>query len=446
MTDFHAFERGGENFLFFPRTARLYQLSKTAAGLLPKLSGQRAAECPHDDRVLSEQLRDLLLQETSVPQPAPQVIEEVEGGNRYQTFSLYLSQSCNMACCYCWNQGGSFGKKMSVMDAGLAIMLARKIISLMESSRAGKVFVNFYGGEPLLNLPGIKCVISELRREEARLEKTIHFTLDTNGTLMEGDAAHFLAQNFSQIGVSLDGREEIHDLQRLGKHGECTWQGIADNILAFPNKNLLSLRATLTSFSDSYLESFRQLSRFGVRRIQLEYCHEPGYRFNPIYEKLVVPLERQMAELVEFIDYYVSYISGYKDTREIPAVSSLLDTIARIRRGNRFTRPCGAGVNTIAFDSHGRIFPCIAFVDRQEFVMGQIDKECVPLQQKLAGIEVDSQAPCHACWLRYDCAGGCYATHCGEPRPAYCDSMRSRAEVYYYALAQMMKQCPWHIE
>ena len=465
MTDFHSFELAGDNFLFFPRSARLYQLSPVASQLLTELSPPGGAIAPAvrqglpprplspDEAALYVELCDLLHQELEVPLPLSLPRQPPPGKNRYQTFSIYLAQTCNMACCYCWNRGGTFGKPGHLMGKKAAQHVTKLILSLVEASSAEKIFINFYGGEPLLDFAVLKRITLDLQQQEARLAKNFYFTLDTNGTLLEGATAQFLARHFTQIGVSLDGSQRIHDIQRPGKYGEQTWQRIVTNVKNFPNPRLLGLRATLTAFSDSYLETFRQLTALGINRIQLEYCHEPGYQSNPIYQKLIVPPDRQLAELREFVDVYVESISQYKDTRDIPFASNLLDNISRIRQGNRFTRPCGAGTNTLAINSHGAVFPCIAFVDRDDFTMGQAGTEsCLSLHQSLSGFEVDGQLPCHACWLRYDCAGGCYATHYDmtghtrHPHPEYCQNMKGKAEVYFYALTQMLNKCPWHLE
>lgn len=463
MTDFHTFEQAGEHFLFFSRSARLYQISQVASGMLAEFFQPAAghAAIPFDpsrplqaeEQSLYAELRDLFSREFDAPVPVPRIHPETRQGNSYQTFSIYLAQTCNMACCYCWNCGGTFGKPGHLMEWSAAQRTTRMILSLVERSSAEKIFINFYGGEPLLDFPVLQWITHELLRHEAPLEKNFHLTLDTNGTMLEGRTAQFLARYFTQVGVSLDGSQRIHDLQRPGKYGEETWQRIVNNIKEFPNQKLLGIRATLTTFSDSYLETFRHLTTLGIKRIQLEYCHEPGYHQNPIYEKLIVPPERQLAELREFVDYYVDYISEYNDTRDIPFVSNLLDNIARIRRGSRFTRPCGAGANTLAINCQGRVFPCIAFVEREKFAMGQADDtQSLNLHQSLEGFEVDGQHQCHACWLRYDCAGGCYATHydmTGHPRqphPEYCRNTKGRAEVYFYALTRMLTKCPWHLE
>ncbi|QXE90062.1 SPASM domain-containing protein [Geomonas subterranea] len=464
MSDFHAFDQGGVTYLFFSRSAKLYQISPLAARLVreffpaqPEATLPASGSAPPDtlspgETELYVELLYLFHRELALPLPAPHQQDDSPGENSYQTFSIYLAQTCNMACCYCWNRGGTFGKPGRVMGWNTARRATQLIVSLVERSTAEKIFINFYGGEPLLDFQVLQQITRELLKHEARLGKNFHLTLDTNGTLLEGHAAQYLARYFTQVGVSLDGSQRIHDLQRPGKYGEETWQRIVNNIRSFPNPKLLGIRATLTTFSDSYLETFLHLTTLGVGRIQLEYCHEPGYHQNPIYEKLIVPPQRQLSELHEFVDYYVDYIASYKSTRDIPFVSNLLDSINRIKRANRFTRPCGAGTNTLAINSQGEVFPCIAFVERADFAMGQTGQGSLSLHQTLQGFEVDRQPPCHACWLRYDCAGGCYATHydmtgnARQPHPEYCQNMRGRAEVYFYALTRMLDRCPWHLE
>jgi uncharacterized protein len=463
MKDFHVFEVGGGHFVFFPCSARLYQLSPQAAERLHELYGSAfpaGAALPKpwsnreaDESEVSDEIRALLRGELSFSPPSTPFPGESIGQNCYQTFSIYLAQSCNMSCDYCWNRGGSFGKPHNLMSRSVAELAVRMIVSLVESSGSDKIFINFYGGEPLLNFPVLRKITLDLLQQEARVDRKFCFTVDSNGLLLEGEAAQFLARYFTQIGVSLDGRQEVHDSQRPGKFGAPTWRRIVDNVRSFPDPKLLGLRATLTASSDSYLETFHQLSSIGAGRIQLEYCHEPGYQQNPVYEKLLVPQERQLAELLQFVEHYVDTISKYSALADIPHTSNLLENIARLRRGNRFTRPCGAGVTTLAIDCNGTVFPCIAFVDRAKFAMGKVGgDDALALHKSLAGFSVDSRIPCNACWLRYDCAGGCYATNFDmtgqvrSPHSEYCTHMRAKAEIHLYALARMLEKCPWHLQ
>jgi uncharacterized protein len=458
----HLFQQGSDFFLYFPRSARLYELSGAAASLLSDLCGLDCALDPPGGRVtfpkviaadevsLYDELRELLHHEAEVPAPA--ATPTSDGHNSFHTFSIYLAQTCNMSCSYCWNRGGSFGKPGTLLGVVDASAIAELVGRVAERSTEDTIVVHFYGGEPLVNLPVLQQVTLDLLRRAEVCGKSFHFTLDTNGSLLEGGAAQFLAQHFQHVGVSLDGREEIHNTQRPGKHGEKTWRRIVKNISDFPDRDLLSLRATLTCSSDSYLDTFRQLTSFGIRRIQLEYCHSPGYHHDPAFGGIVVPLERQLRELREFLVDYLDIIGRHGTPGEIPYLSNLLYEIGRLWHGKRSTRPCGAGMNSIAINSHGAIFPCVAFVNQERFKMEPPGNgEILPLlpPQPFATAE---NKPCHGCWLRYDCAGGCYTTrfdtagNAKPPHDGYCAGMRRKSELYLWAMAQMQKTCPWHLE
>jgi uncharacterized protein len=460
----HLFQQGSDSFLFFPHSARLYELSGAAVSLLSEINGTDSVLAPAqggmtspsvmsaDQLSLYDELRGLLHHESEVPAPAATAPEAVDLYNSFHSFSIYLAQTCNMSCSYCWNRGGSFGRSSHLMGVADASAITELIATVAAHSTEEVISVNFYGGEPLVNFPVLRQITLDLLRRGETLGKSFRFAIDTNGSLLQGKTVPFLAQHFSHVGVSLDGREEIHNAQRPGKHGERTWRRIVKNLDQFPNRDILGLRATLTCSSDPYLETFRQLTSLGVRRIQLEYCHQPGYHHDPSFDVLLVPLERQLAELREFLLDYLGTICRYGNTGEIPFVSNLLHEIGRLWRGNRATRPCGAGTNAIAINSHGQIFPCVAFVNQERFRMAQTaGSGSLSLLQPLK--EFDScQKPCRSCWLRYDCAGGCYTIHFDRagnakaPHPDYCLAMRSKAELYLWAMAQMQKRCPWHLE
>jgi uncharacterized protein len=465
MADFHIFGKAERQFLYFSRSARLYELDPDAARMLSiladadlslpaGLAGLEAAPAlPALSDGAAAEFQGILREELAVPPPSSSLGAKSDRGNFYQNFSIYISQACNFSCCYCWNKGGGFGKVEHLMDLETAHSITRLITHLAESSTAEDIRINFYGGEPLLNFAALRQITLELLEKSKVLGKRFFFNLDTNGYFLEAEIAQFLARHFSEIGISLDGRQEIHDHQRPTKGGGGTWKRIVANLKAFPNPELLGVRGTLTTFSDSYGEMFHHLAELGIRRVQLEYCHEPGYKRYPEYEGIIVEPDRQHLEIYQFIDQYITMIKQHRDLRDIPYVSNLFANIAKLKRGERYTRPCGAGVSLLAFNSRGVAFPCIAFVDYPAFAMGRAEAGGeLRLPPPLADYEVDVHDLCGECWARYDCAGGCYATHfemtgnVRRPHDQYCHNHRSKTEIYLYALARIREDCPWHLE
>lgn len=129
--------------------------------------------------------------------------------------TLELTEKCNLRCKYCiygeTNENyRCFGSKDMSFDT------ARKAIDfLMEhSKRDKKVYIGFYGGEPLLKFDLIKeiCEYTETNFPD----REIMYSMTTNGTLINTEIAKYLAskRNLSLV-ISLDGPEDIHDSNRV---------------------------------------------------------------------------------------------------------------------------------------------------------------------------------------------------------------------------------------
>src|SRR5207248_2348968 len=76
---------------------------------------------------------------------------------------------------------------------------------LREGASRERVNLVFFGGEPLTNVPLIRQVVEYAERRALEVEKTVDFTLTTNGTLLTEDLiAWFDAHRFG-LTVSMDG-------------------------------------------------------------------------------------------------------------------------------------------------------------------------------------------------------------------------------------------------
>lgn len=80
----------------------------------------------------------------------------------------------------------------------------------------------FQGGEPTLSgLPFFRRFVELVRAHNTR-NLTVHSAIQTNGILLDGEWAAFLAENRFLVGLSLDGTAAVHDLHRVDARGEGT--------------------------------------------------------------------------------------------------------------------------------------------------------------------------------------------------------------------------------
>ncbi len=130
-------------------------------------------------------------------------IQHPEGVPFLRQYYVYLTAGCNLACQHCWlapkyqPNGGTGGH--------LDFELFR--LAIEEGLPLGLTNVKLTGGEPLLH-PDFVRIVDILH------EKKLGMNIETNGTLMTRELAHYLKDHstLSHISISLDGATAgIHD-------------------------------------------------------------------------------------------------------------------------------------------------------------------------------------------------------------------------------------------
>jgi uncharacterized protein len=147
-------------------------------------------------------------------------------------FTLLIKPSgpdCNLRCSYCFYlpkaelfPPSSPGKSAPTGGDG-AHRMSRETLELLVRSYLQtpqrQYQFNWQGGEPtLMGLDFFREAV-ELQRRYAPRGSTVSNTLQTNGVLIDGEWARFLAEESFLTGVSLDGPGDIHDAYRLDAAG-----------------------------------------------------------------------------------------------------------------------------------------------------------------------------------------------------------------------------------
>jgi uncharacterized protein len=132
---------------------------------------------------------------------------------------------CNLNCSYCFflNKESLYpGSHFRMSD----VVLEQYIRQLIESHGANKVTVAWQGGEPtLMGLDFYRRAI-DYQNKYQRLGMTFENTMQTNGTLLDGDWCEFFRDHGFLIGISIDGPRELHDAHRVDKSGRPTFDRV----------------------------------------------------------------------------------------------------------------------------------------------------------------------------------------------------------------------------
>jgi uncharacterized protein len=128
---------------------------------------------------------------------------------------------CNMRCTYCYYVG-----KEAVLPRGPGRLpmdvLERYIDQRLQASIGRVVHFEWHGGEPtLLGLDYFRSIV-RMQRAHLPAGHAVSNGLQTNGLVLDGAWAAFLAEEGFSVGLSLDGSADLHDSFRRKADGEPT--------------------------------------------------------------------------------------------------------------------------------------------------------------------------------------------------------------------------------
>lgn len=129
---------------------------------------------------------------------------------------------CNLDCTYCFYLSKELlypGDRFRMADETLQAYISQLIDAASDSPH---VTIAWQGGEPtLLGLAFFQRSV-EITRQLLPAGKSVEFTMQTNGTLLDDEWCRFLADNSFLVGLSIDGPPDVHDAYRVDKHGRPT--------------------------------------------------------------------------------------------------------------------------------------------------------------------------------------------------------------------------------
>ncbi len=301
---------------------------------------------------------------------------------------------CPSKCSYCWSS--------EVGSPRMAIETVGEIVEWLRDFRDDPVTFTFHGGEPLLaGADYYRAALPLLKKELEHLSP--NFALQTNLWLLTPELAEVLAEHEIPIGSSLDGPQELNDLQRSEGYYEKTMAGYE---LAKKHGLQVQFICTFTSYSVQFKEEI--FNHFMENDLTLK-LHPalPSLRSDQP-DRWALPPEEYGELLVYLLDKYLENMDRI-EVRNINDYARCVFT----GRGTVCTF-VDCMENTFAVGPDGSIYPCYRFVGMPEFVMGnvrdrpsQADLAASPAGVRMRQFKEYVDVNCKGCkHLRY-CRGGC---------------------------------------
>jgi uncharacterized protein len=284
----------------------------------------------------------------------------------------------------------------------MSIETIQDVVEWLKDFRDDPVTFTFHGGEPLLaGADFYRKALPMLSQELAHLSP--NFALQTNLWKMTPELAEVLKEHKIPIGSSLDGPQELNDLQRSEGYYEKTMAGYE---LAKEHGLQVQFICTFTSYSVQFKEEI------------FNYFLENGLtlKLHPALPSLRSDDPNRWALSPEvYGDLLVYLLDKYLENLDRIEVRNISDYCRCVFTGRGTVCTfVDCMENTFAVGPDGSLYPCYRFVGMPEYVMGNVRDH--PSREDLAGSApglrmrqfkeyVDRE--CKGCkHIRY-CRGGC---------------------------------------
>lgn len=129
--------------------------------------------------------------------------------------TVTTTQDCNLGCYYCYEERSS--DRLGGHDIASLVALAAK---LLEESGKQALHVDWYGGEPLLNVAFLEPASAAI--QAFCLDRGVRYTASviSNGTCWPDDSAAFVGRHkIRQVQITFDGLRDHHDRRRRYRSG-----------------------------------------------------------------------------------------------------------------------------------------------------------------------------------------------------------------------------------
>ncbi len=349
---------------------------------------------------------------------------------------LHVSHDCNLRCKYCFADEGAYHSVREVMSFETA---KTAIDFLLRESGSRKVLeVDFFGGEPLMNLDVVKKTVYYAKEEAKKCGKRFLFTTTTNGLLLDDDTIKFFNEEMENVVLSLDGRPEVHDAVRKTVSGKGSYAAVIEKIKKFVRSRgdkHYYVRGTFTAKNLDFSRDVLFLADQGFDSISME----PVVTDIPelqIKEEHLAEIEREYERLCD------EYLAREERGEGFNFFHFNIDLEGGPCLSKRVSA-CGAGNEYFSVVPNGDIYPCHQFAGDKKWLMGNVfeGKLNGEIRELFASSCLFTRKKCSDCFAKFICSGGCNANnyhYCGDINVPYemtCAMMKKRIECAMHILA-----------
>lgn len=334
------------------------------------------------------------------------------------------SSGCNLRCKYCFyadvaqmRQVPSFGRMTRDTTQKLLQNIHRDLVP------GDRIHFAFQGGEPTLaGLPYFQEFV-RLTGQWGR-EIQVSYSLQTNGTLLDGAWCEFLKKNQFLVGVSLDILPECHDFVRVDAKGDGTYRQVTEAIGLLERYGVAyNVLCTLTnSVARHPGRVWKEIQRLNLQYVQ----------FTPCLDELEQPGQSPYALTPgRFASFYIQLFRHWEQAfrqgqyRSIKLFDDVVNLLA-------YGLPTACGMDghcrpQMVVEADGSVYPC-DFYCLDQYKTGNLTGQSLreiyesPVNRAFSQRPHTRPRPCGDCPYGSFCGGNCkrmQGAFCGDTLCGY---------------------------
>ena len=324
------------------------------------------------------------------------VNKNIFGEEKNMECTLYLTDSCNLKCSYCY-EGDS---KNSIFLTEEKLRLALNYIKTNNPVN-DDIHLTLLGGEPLLNKKLLRKVFEIINNEYKDIIHLFHYSLTTNVVFLDDEVIQLLLNNNVSLSISIDGDENTHNLNRESLNGKNVYQLIINNLKKLIHGNIpFSVRMTVTCNNVKHLyNNVIYFYNMGVKKFHIAYNEFDSWDSDSLTQ-----YDAQMKMLDEF------YIKEIVENDE--CLINLYDYKYTTFLAKHEIVYCSAGSKGhVTINSKGEIYPCGYVANNKYWNIGNVGEDFSDHSfiERAKNTVDPNVKKCKSCDIAFTCSG----TKCG---------------------------------
>lgn len=302
-------------------------------------------------------------------------IKKVDDGwqsGKAKNITFIVTKDCQLVCKYCYLVGKNYSEKMD-------FPVAKKTVDYLLNNRnmfnEESVIFDFIGGEPFLEVALIDKVCDYIKLRMYELDhpwmNSYRISIATNGLMYNNPKVQqFISKNINHlsIGITIDGTQRKHDLNRVYKDGAGSYSDVVRQIPLWLQQFPEAGTKVTVSHSDLPFikESVLHLFSLGIKEVNINCVFEAVWEEDDdlIFEDQLVGLAEEIIGQGLYSNYACSF---FNEEIGLP--------LDKVLNNDNW---CGSG-RMLAVDSVGNFYPCTRFAqyslrEKQTIIVGDVHR------------------------------------------------------------------------